>query len=596
MHPKTYYRDKEIIRYQLALKKFTRFLQKYFCPLLIAVAVVSFIFFDVNNWNTLYFDTDGYMRAIRLHNWLLNPSFFEQVITQSNYPFGEINHWTRPMDIWWLINMLPFLGMDNLKDAVFMGGVFMSPWLHIFSILALYYGLHRNFNIFLTIFGCFIFIADPLMQLYYAIGRPDHHALMALLGIYSLSLILCWLKKRHLRYLRWLGFSLALMTFTAIEGVIIYGLILCFYLYLYIYKNNSLQPTVKISKYFMLSITLFWLLNPPYQGYFYADNGRLSVLYVVFSALLFFILYGLNLCHLHTRALKIWSLICAGLGGGIVLLLIFGPEIFTVPLDTQIQTIWSTNISEMSSFTDLTLSKKIAVYPFAFASLVIAVFLSPQKKYKKIMHLTLILGIPLFILNLWAVRFSNYQFFYNIIPWLCLIDYLYKKATGGKKISPELPNIIPSMCLAILLFQQLVILPMNITQTAKKKPANFYPQLVYNIRKIGGTLVTDNFLSAIYSWKCDVNTVGTAYHRNKEGLIDNYAILYGEKDDVIIPLLLKHQVTQILMFNNYAKCYDMSPQNHKKLYYRLIKRENIPSYLEEIPCTDVNTRLYRVKI
>lgn len=59
---------------------------------------------------------------------------------------------------------------------------------------------------------------------------------------------------------------------------------------------------------------------------------------------------------------------------------------------------------------------------------------------------------------------------------------------------------------------------------------------------------------------------------------------------------MKHQIAQILLFDGYDRYYDLSPANRDKLYYRLIKRENIPSYLEEIPSPLNNARHYRVRI
>ena len=102
-------------------------------------------------------DADGYMRALRIYHWVLNPTFWEQPISESNYPFGEIIHWTRPMDIIWLINTLPYMlmGINDLKELIFLGGALLSPWLYVLSSIALIYGLRRRFNIYLCLLGCF---------------------------------------------------------------------------------------------------------------------------------------------------------------------------------------------------------------------------------------------------------------------------------------------------------------------------------------------------------------------------------------------------------------------------------------------------------
>ncbi len=586
------------IRYRKALKQMSRFLQNWIYLLIASLTVLALIGLDIANWQYQYSDADGYMRALRLYHWLTAPTFWEQPITESNYPFGEINHWTRPMDILWLINILPFIpsGITDLKDLIFLSGAFLSPWLFVLTAIALVYGLRRRFNIYLCLYGCFILLSAPIIQNYYAIGRPDHHSLMGLLGIYAVSLNLCWLKKRHNRYLRWLGFSLALATFVAIEGLILYALFLSFYICLYIVKNISLLPAVKISKYFALSLTLFWLLNPPYEGWFYPDNGRISILFVSFSWFVFIALYGIERGHLHTRALKIWSLICAGLGIALLLLVIFGINIYHFPLDEEIRSVWSNRISEMKPIWKQNKEIILAAYAFGAISLLLSIYMLRYKPYQRIMTLNLCLGIPLYILNMTAMRFAVYQILYIILPWLCLIELLYKKSDFYQRKSKEFPPYIWILCLSILILPLLLFIPHNLKAMHNKVHPVFNINLCQNVARIGGTLVTDNFLSPQYLWECNVNTIGTPYHRNREGLVDTHNLLQSTNDNTIIPILLKHQVRQILLFDKYDRYYDMSEKNKDKLYYRLIKRENIPYYLEEVPDIKENTRHYRVKL
>ena len=584
------------LRYRRALKKITLFLKNWLYLIIAAVAILTCIGADFGNWNGMYNDADGYMRALRIWHWLLNPSFWEQPLWESDYPFGEVLHWTRPMDILWLVNTLPFLGLDSLKDAVFLGGAFISPWLHVLSAVVLAYGLRRRFNVYLTLFGCLLFLSDPVMQNYFFIGRPDHHSLMALLGIYAVSLNLCWLKKRHARYLALLGISLALAAFTAIEGMILYLLFLGFFVSLYVFRNLSLSPAVKISFWFSAALTLFWLSNPPYEGWLYPDNGRISVLFVTFSWLIFGALCGIGRGRLHTRALKIWSLICATAGILLILLIIFGSSFLHFPLDSEIYSVWSSRISEMRPATRQNWDIIIAVYLFPAASLLAGAALLRYKPYRRIMWLNLTLGVPLFILNLAAIRFSNYLCLYNIMPWLCLLERLYQKSAYARRCSDRFPVSVWWLGLGVMIAQQFLFLPFNINALEKEQTVSYSHAMCENVRRVGGTLITDNFLSPQYVWLCNVNTVGTPYHRNREGLVDTHRILQSTDDKEAVPLLLRHQVTQILLFDRLYRYYDLAEKNRDKLYYRLIKRENIPDWLEEIPAPLPQARHYRIRL
>ena len=82
-----------------------------------------------------------------------------------------------------------------------------------------------------------------------------------------------------------------------------------------------------------------------------------------------------------------------------------------------------------------------------------------------------------------------------------------------------------------------------------------------------------------------------------QGILDNHALLNEEFPSKMIPLLLKHQVTQILLFEDYDKnYYSENTENRNKLYYRLIKRQNVPPFLTEVKTPLPNARLYEVKI
>ncbi len=596
MRPSSHTFDEKTVRYRRYLKKVTKFLTKNIFLIVATLATWRYLF-DIDLWPIKYGDGDGYMRALRIKHWILSPSFFEQPIMESNYPFGEIQHWTRPMDILWLLMMVPFLYLDNLKDIIFLAGTFLAPVLGILSTVVLAYGLRRRFNIYLVLFGCVLFINSITNLNFFSPIRPDHHALMLLLAIYSSSLTMCWLKKRQNRYMRLMGITLALSVFTAAEGTILYALFLSFFLYLYIRKNISLTPAVKASKYFALSLTLFWFLNPPYEGWMFPDNGRLSILYVTAGWFVFAGLWILNLSHLHTARLKFMSLLCITLGFALSLVVIFGTEILHLPIDNQILSSFYNRISECKGITQLPIYKIIPYYTFPFIAIILNIVLLEIVSYKRVLILNLFLGLPLFMISLYSNRFLVYQSTYTIVPFLALIDHLYKISPFAKNKNVDFPGYIWILLAVICIIQ---ILPNVYEKIRVNKPQPkqlISTELCQQVKGIGGTLLTDIFISPRYIWNCDVNTVGTCYHKNKQGIIDTDELLKKEKTVEMIPLILKHQITQILLFDNYdSSYYPLDEANKDKLYWRLIKRENIPPFLEEVPTSLKNARLYEVKI
>lgn len=599
MRPSSHKIDINTLKYRHAVKNLSKFLRNHLFLTTTAIAVWCYFLGLLYPWDGTYLDADGYMRALRIYHWLLNPTFWEQPIIESNYPFGEILHWTRPMDILWSLFTLPFLNIGTLKDSIYIGGAFLSPVLGVLTIITLTYGLRRQFNVYLVILGVIFFITNPLIAPYFSPNRPDHHSLMLLLSTYAFSLTLCWLKKRQNRYLRLIGITLALATFTAIEGLFIYACLLGFFLFLYSFKNISLLPSVKISKYYAWALSVFWFLNPPYQGWLYPDNGRISILFVTISWFLFANLWILNVSHIHTTKLKILCLITSGLGALLAIVAIFGPKIFNSPLDSELQKIWSFQISEMQSIKNVCLLPAISLYSLGFAALVLNIYMLRFRPYYRLMVLNFCFGLPIYILTLSAIRFNNYIHLYSILPCISLIDMLYKRSPFAHNKATEFPAYLWGISFAIMTIEIISAYPISYFLSKKELKEPIYsPIICQNVQKTGGTLVTSVFLSPKYIWKCDVNTIGTTYHRNRQGIIDNYKILHTTNDGDIIPLLLKHQVSQILLFSNLEADFEGKdqPKAEKELYYRLINRQNIPVYLEEIPYQQKNVRHYRLKI
>lgn len=582
-------------RYEQAVGKITRFLEKHIYSLLFLLVLASFI--DKSFFSLAYPDPDSYMRAIRIHNWLEFPSFFEQPIKQSNYPFGEISHWTRPMDILWLLASLPFFCFMDTKAALFAGGHLLSPFFCLLSVWLLAYGLKRIFNIWLVLTGCFIFLANPEFQAYYAPNYPDHHALMMTLSLAAIVQTFCWLKTPLTKYLNRLGIILALAVMTGVEGMLLVAVFIFPFILQYLRAKSSLAPVIRILGYFAFFLTIFWLLNPPYEGFLYPDNGRISILFVICGWLLFLGVCIIEKCTLSSGVLKFLGFATIGIMIPTLLYLLFGDNIFTPPLDNELKRIWANRIIEMQSFLQFSLTKQLKYYTSATVALLLNLALLKNKTYGQILRLNLCWAGPLFALSLYAGRFTAYQVVFTIIPYLVLIAVLYEKSPYAQKKNDRFPISVWLVILSIFLLEQLANFP-NLLYTENAAPplAISTASIQQNIKTTGGTLVTDVFFSPQYVWECGVNTIGTPYHRNREGLIDNHNILYAEDDNRLLALLKKHQVSQILVFADYDETYySLAPQHQNKLYYRLIKRINIPPFLEEISSPTETARHYRVK-
>ncbi|MBR2273293.1 MAG: hypothetical protein IJ864_00435 [Alphaproteobacteria bacterium] len=589
--------DPKTIRYYRALKNISKFLNKHLMLIILALGMWVFFFFPFTRWAGDYLDSDGYMRALRIYHLLLAPSFGEQPIFETNYPFGEILHWTRPMDLIWLA-MMPFsLPLQlNLKDAVFFSGAFVSPMIGILAMLMLGYGLRRHFNVYLVLLGCSLLALNEGITIAFAPSFPDHHSLMVLLAFAAQTFTLCWLKKRQNKYLYLIGISLALSVFTVVEGVLLYVLFLVFFLYLYIFKNLSLQPAVKISFSFAVALSFFLLLNPPYEGVWFVDTGRISIFYVVAAWLAYAGFLILNLSHLHVVQIKILSLVAMTLGFLLILLVLFGLEAFKLPISPKVHEIFNSRIVGMHDVTSFSMGEICNYGTISIIALILNVLMLRNYSQRRLMIFNLCLLLPLFILSLFAIRALVFCRIFSILPYVACVDYLYKKSAFAHHKNADFPAYIWLIVLFFISLNTISQLPYVLKFKGNAKEY-INPAICQRVRSIGGTLLTDVFFAVSYVWKCDVNTVSSPYHRNEQGIYDSHIIFNAETDGQTIPLLLRHQITQILLFDKYSNSYYKLDESHKnKLYYRLIKRENVPPYLVEIPTNMPQARLYEVKI
>ena len=57
--------------------------------------------------NSYYTDTDNYTHAQRVYDLIVSRTWAETPYIHTNYPFGEILHFTRITDLFWLFFSLP---------------------------------------------------------------------------------------------------------------------------------------------------------------------------------------------------------------------------------------------------------------------------------------------------------------------------------------------------------------------------------------------------------------------------------------------------------------------------------------------------------
>ena len=522
--------------------------------------------------NGTYLDTDNYFHVLRTIDFMQNPSLFEHRFMWSNYPFGEISHWTKLPDILMSLLILPFLPFYSLKEAAFSGGLLFNPLLLIAAFSVCWMSIKNllNFRSRLAFF-VILFAQMHFMQSFLA-DRPDHHSLLIFLMAGAVWQIKCFAENKQEKHLLFTALFAATSLWVSVEGIFLYlGILGSLYLG-YLLQKNELSSIAKITRYYACFTAVFYLINPPYQGYLYFDNGRLSLLYVlitIWASLSFYLSAFLN------NKLKQTALL--GFSAILLLTLTYLSGLLSSPLDETLQTAFTSRISELNSGGN--------IYYLAYP--IIGLICAANLLFKRSNLFTLYLTVNLALytcLQIYAMRFLASAALFSAF----LIALQLNQA--------KLKNL--SFLAAVFLLYNVDFITFALNTLISNKIEDIKPKTPTQVNidaKLlpSGAVVTDVFIAPYIIWYAEKPVIASPYHRNVEGILDNHQILFSSDSDKVVKLIRKHKVGSIYLPLNMDSDYYKEPEkNCDKLYGQIMKCGNYPEWL--IKQNTSNSYLYTV--
>ena len=125
-------------------------------------------------------DPDSYMRMNRVVHLYETGNWYDSTYPRSNAPYGEVLHWTRPLDAILLTGALLAQPLGSFRSALHGWGILVSPILHVLALLAIIW-LGRPFfdrDRLVLLGGLFVF--QPAVTPFFLAGVVDHHGLLLL--------------------------------------------------------------------------------------------------------------------------------------------------------------------------------------------------------------------------------------------------------------------------------------------------------------------------------------------------------------------------------------------------------------------------------
>jgi hypothetical protein len=130
---------------------------------------------------------DSYMRLVRVEQLYQTGDWYDGTLARSNWPYGEVQNWTRPADVMMLSGALllePFLGF---RQALYWWGSATAPLLHVATALALVWMVAPRFDRSRQFLVVLLFLVQIPVWQHGIFGRTDHHMLILLFSVLALG-------------------------------------------------------------------------------------------------------------------------------------------------------------------------------------------------------------------------------------------------------------------------------------------------------------------------------------------------------------------------------------------------------------------------
>lgn len=548
-------------------------------------------------------DGDGYQRLLRVLDFIYTGSWQETLFKYSNYPFGEVNHWTRPMDILWILISLPFLCMHSVSLALYIGAFFISPVMAFLTVCAFVWGTKKLMTPFMRISALLLFMSNPPVEAFYHADKPDHHSVLLFLLVLCMACFLRWITRPEKRYLIGSGFLCAFGLWIAPEFIFTFYILLAFLFVSWIFYQKKTSSLVWFSGVFTLGVIGAWLANPPMQGLLYLDNGRISFFWALLSTFTFL---SVAMIAWLSRFVKEADTRCflsvvVALFGFLGFYALVGEGAFEFALSPYLNMIWGKRIREMkSAFSNMVLF--LGVVPPLVFSLTVGFYLLFKTKSPVIILLLISSGV-FGALSLYALRFCPFVVVSEVML-VCLFaqPFLLQAMERGEE---KIPDKVMAVLFAFFILPYLghfwLAGSSFLKQEEEKKKKSY--EIIWAYLQVGDqkkSILSDTFWSPEIAWHTVRPVIGTCYHRNLEGIRDGYRLLFSDNEREIVYFIRKHRVGDIVMKGSYDEetipFYEKPEENLDKLYAKVVLNKELYPWMVPV-ITDAKKAgyyLYRI--
>lgn len=585
---------------------------------LIALAIIVIPVYAGNDARPLlgewFVGSDTYMRIIRVHDWWQAGLWYDSISARSNWPHGEVLHWTRPLDVLLIALAAPFWPFVGFEKALFISGVIVSPVVSIMAMWALVRGTRTLLDVRGQAILLVLFAFQPITRFYFLAARPDHHALILLAFTLTLGLMLRYAHDplKHKNAPTWAGVATAFGIWVSIESLTteLFALAALGLPWLITGDQRWLSGLRRFTIAGALALAvMLGIEQPPSRWLGSEEFDRLSTIHVVLLAL---IALGVEIMWRKRKQTQTRLLPRLGVGitASLAAALMMGglyPDFFKGPfgaaMDPRLDDLWLGKIQELQPLLAADWDTVIGAVHILGPTVWLAVWAwqrhlkRPAKAaFDEPMLIMVLAGLLYLPLTLFQVRWGAYLGVTVAVAWAAVLQNVLSWHGGpiiGTKDGSEPGTPILRVPLFVLIVLAHMIVGGGLSMVRPDAPAN--KSSVCKWRDIQPYLISEDFadgaprtlLSHIHQgpeimFRTPHRVIGSPYHRNTQGILDNYNALATTDDTIAREIMTRRGIDFVVL------CTDSAEERHflKIEGDTLIRRITIgqqPKWLQKMP-------------
>jgi hypothetical protein len=546
---------------------------------------------------------DPYSRLNRLfYNWT-SGDWSNVNYPRSNWPLGELIHWTRALDLLILALAVPLLPFVGIQTALLTAGAISGPILHIVGVATAIWAAMPALRPLGRRWVGLFFVLQPAAGLAFMVGRPDHHGLqlvvwMALLGITARLVgggsTRPWLPITG-------GMLFAAGVWISIEQLVAAAPFVVVLSIGWVMRGRQWAYT---NAWFWgtcaLLLGLLLPLDGPAEGFLSAQYDRFSVVHVTLTAAVA-VFWTLAArvdwpCRWYTR---LGLGFCGAVGVAIVMWFMF-PAFYQGPFGAMDPGLWPIYIENNKEWEPVLSGRNGYIGPFIANLLLplVALILYAWRRRDNpaVIGLCALTHLWFTVLILLQIRWSSYLTLLNATALAMAVGQVFEhigKLPPGRvgvaslKAATVLTAAIASV---VLIGVGGALQPSSLETNAD---CRWQAAATALNKEAPGVLLTSLYWGPPLLWHTDFAVIATPMHRNDQGILYSHQIMTASDPAEAKRLLAQRDITHVVWCQDADWLPTVQP-NSPGTFYADLQAAQIPDWLTMVPTESPGLKLARV--